>query len=358
MSSIIGIIAFLFMLSFIVVIHELGHFLVARYFGVYCHEFSIGMGPAIYQKKGEMTTFSIRAIPFGGYVMMAGENDGSQDEEEGWLKDVPEEQRLYAKSTWKQILILAAGVFMNILIAWVIFVGLTMYRGYVTGDPLPVVYEVVENSPAQAAGLKPDDTIIALEADGEKVILDDQNDMSEFIQYHHNEVDVTVERDGKQFHTKLTPAYDEEMQGYLIGITSLVDVKEIKWYEAFKYGTKDLIDTTATIYRSFAMLFRGKGLENLSGPAGIYSVTTKTVSYGLSSYIALIGIISLNIGIFNLIPIPALDGGRIFILLIEKLLGRKVNQKFVEKIIIGSFILLIGLLVFATYIDLVRMFYK
>ena len=176
--NIIGIIAFVFMLSFIVVIHELGHFLVARYFGVYCHEFSIGMGPALYQKKGKMTTFSVRAIPFGGYVMMAGENDGSQDEETNWLENVPEEQRLYAKSTWKQFLILVAGVFMNILLAWVIFVGLTMARGSVVGDAQPIVYEVMENSPAMEAGLEKDDKILVMEADGEKVYLENQSEMT------------------------------------------------------------------------------------------------------------------------------------------------------------------------------------
>ena len=94
----IGLLAFLFMLSFIVIIHELGHFLVARHFGIHCHEFSIGMGPCIYQRQGKQTIFSIRAIPFGGYVMMAGEQDGSQDEEEDdWLKNVKEEEKLNHK---------------------------------------------------------------------------------------------------------------------------------------------------------------------------------------------------------------------------------------------------------------------
>ena len=169
---------------------------------------------------------------------------------------------------------------------------------------------------------------------------------------------MTVLRDGEEMHLTLNPEYDEEAGGYLMGITSTVEVKQIHWYEAFKYGTEELVETTGTIYRSLGMLIRGKGLENLSGPAGIYTVTTKTVSYGLTSYIALIGVISLNIGIFNVIPIPALDGGRILILLIERLMGRKANQKIIEKIIIGSFVLLIALLIFATYNDIVRMFFK
>ena len=113
MDFIIGIIAFVVMLSVIVILHELGHFLVAKHFGVYCKEFSIGMGPCLYQKQGKETAFSIRAIPFGGYVMMAGEEDGSQSEEDSWLKDVPENRRLNGIERWKQVCIMIAGIVLS-----------------------------------------------------------------------------------------------------------------------------------------------------------------------------------------------------------------------------------------------------
>ena len=155
MQLVIGLIAFFFMLSVIVLIHELGHFMVARHFGVFCKEFSIGMGPLLYARQGKETQFSIRAIPFGGYVMMAGEEDGSQDEEDDWLKNVPDEKRLNHKPRWQQILVMVAGVCMNVVLAWVLFIGLSMTQGYVVEEPTAQVYEVVEGSPAQEAGLQP-----------------------------------------------------------------------------------------------------------------------------------------------------------------------------------------------------------
>ena len=356
----LGVIAFVFMLSFIVVIHELGHFLVARHFGVYCHEFSIGMGPAIYQKQGKQTLFSIRAIPFGGYVMMAGENDGSQSEEDelSWLRKVPEEQRLYTKPAWQQICIMAAGVCMNVLVAWAMMIGISMAKGYTVAPAKPIVYQVVEDSPAEKAGLLPEDEIIRIEADGESLALDTQTQLLEFVQYHHDEVTLTILRGDQTVEISLSPSLNKEDEIYTIGIISLSSVKEIKWYESFKYGTLDMIDTASSIYRSLGMLIQGKGLENLSGPVGIYSVTAKSASYGLLTYLSLFAMICLNIGIFNLIPIPALDGGRILILIIERLLGRKVNQRVVESIIIGSFVFLFGILIFATFNDILRFFVR
>ena len=160
MDFVIGLIAFIIMLSVIVILHELGHFLVAKHFGVYCKEFSIGMGPCLYQKQGKETAFSIRAIPFGGYVMMAGEEDGSQSEEDSWLKDIPENRRLNGIEKWKQVCIMIAGIVMNILLAWIIYMGVALAQGYVVEEAKPVVYVVEENSVAQKAGLEKDDRII------------------------------------------------------------------------------------------------------------------------------------------------------------------------------------------------------
>ena len=352
----IGLLAFLFMLSFIVIIHELGHFLVARHFGIHCHEFSIGMGPCIYQRQGKQTIFSIRAIPFGGYVMMAGEQDGSQDEEEDdWLKNVKEEEKLNHKPVWQQICVMAAGVIMNLLLAWIMMVSITMVQGKVVVSQQPVIYEVQEGSDAAKAGLQEGDRIVKAYASGKEMDIDSQSDLSEFIQYYHEDFQLEVIRDNKKVRIELQASYNEEMKGYTIEIVSSVQTRKIHWIEAFKYGTDQCIDLTASIYRSLGMLLQGKGLENLSGPVGIYSVMAQSTSYGLLSYLTLFAMISLNIGIFNLIPIPALDGGRILILLIEKFIHRKISPKIIEGIILGSFVLLFGLLIFATYNDVIRL---
>ena len=357
MDFLVGIIAFIFMLSVIVVIHELGHFLVAKHFGVYCHEFAIGMGPAIYQKKGKETTYSLRAIPLGGYVMMAGENDGSQDEEEDdWLKNIPDNRRVNNLEAWKQICVMVAGVCMNFILALVLFVGLAMARGYVVEEPEPVVYQVVENSPAEKAGLQEDDRIIKIQNKKDSVNPEKQMDVVEFLQFHKGESIFTIQRKGKELEIPITPSYDEEMQGYSIGIMSQAVAKPITKMEAVGVGLHDMWDSGTMIFRSLGMLLHGKGVENLSGPVGIYKLTEKTAQMGMMSYLSLFAMISLNIGVFNLLPIPALDGGRILILLLEKLFRRKINPKIIEKIIVVSFVLLFALLIYATFNDVMRMF--
>ena len=353
--SILGIIAFIVLLSVIIVVHELGHMLVAKHFGVYCHEFSLGMGPVLYQKKGKETMYSIRAIPFGGYVLMAGEEDGSQDDETEWLKEVPENRKLTSKPTYQKVLVMLAGVIMNFLLAWVIFIGISLANGYRQSDPLPVVYEVIENSPASEAGLQKDDEIISARADGEEIKPEKQYDLLKFVQLHHDTLEITVSRDGQEFETTITPEYDKESQGYTLGYIVTAYLEPIPWYMSFVEGTKDLWDSTVEIYQSLGLLLSGQALDQLSGPVGILNVTARTAELGLNAYLSLVGLISVNVGIFNLIPIPALDGGRVLILLIEKILRRKINTALIENVIMISFVLLLGLMIFATYNDILRL---
>jgi regulator of sigma E protease len=355
MQFLIGLLAFIFMLSFIIIIHEAGHFMAARHFGVYVHEFSLGMGPALYQKKGKETTYSIRAIPFGGYVMMAGEQDGSQDEEEEWLKAVPEDRLLHNKKTWQQIVIMAAGVFMNIVLAAVLYVGLSVAQGYVIQSE-PVIDSIVENMPADQAGLQAGDRIVKIEQGSDSVEPQNQSDISVFINLHTGTSTFTIERDGETFTADITPVMDEESQVYVIGYQSGVKAVPVDWLTSVQEGLKTTWKNAGLIFESLKMLVKGQGYENLSGPLGILDVTTQTASLGFRSYLSLFALISLNIGIFNLIPIPALDGGRIVILLVERLFKRKISQKVIENIILASFILLIGLFLFATYNDLMRIF--
>ena len=216
MHFLIGLIAFVFMLSVIVIIHELGHFLVARHYGVYCREFSIGMGPALYQHQGKETIFSIRAIPFGGYVMMAGEDDNTEADEEDWLNEVPASKRLNNKPCHQQIAVMLAGIVMNVLLAWVLFIGLAMAKGYVVEDAKPIVYKVEENSVAQKAGLQKDDRIVEARCGKESIRPETQYDLLEWIQYNHDTIELTVKRDNQTINVNLKPIYDKENSVYLI----------------------------------------------------------------------------------------------------------------------------------------------
>lgn len=357
MNFVIGLLAFLLMLSVIIMIHETGHFLAARAFGVHCHEFSFGMGPVLWQKQGKNTLFSIRAFPIGGYVSMAGETGEADDDPDFWLNKVPDNEKLNNKPAWQQIIIMSAGVIMNFLLAWLLFSGIIQAQGQVGEEALPVVYQVVDNTPAAKAGLVSGDRILKVTAeDGSTLEPETQSEVSEFMQYNPGVSTFEILRGDETFTVKMQPELDEESQVYLLGFTAEGRVRKVNFFEAYIEGFKTMIEDTKMIFRSLGALLQGKGLDSLSGPVGIYKVTGQVVSYGLLPYLSLCALISLNIGIFNLIPIPALDGGRILITLLERIFRRKIPMKIVEGIIMASFVALFALLIFSTYNDILRFF--
>lgn len=196
MSGIVNLLWFVLILGAIVIVHEFGHLLAAKKFGVYCKEFSIGMGPLLWQKQKGETAWSIRALPIGGFVAMAGEDEESDEKDE---LDIPFERTLNGIKPWKQVIVMAAGAFMNVLLAWLIFIGITAYQGSVSVPPKPIVASVVENSPAQKAGFHVGDEIIRLENKSKKETLtpDSTREIMEFLHISRG-ITYTVLRDGKQ----------------------------------------------------------------------------------------------------------------------------------------------------------------
>lgn len=344
------ILYFILILSVIIIIHELGHLITAKYFHVYCKEFSIGMGPALYKKQFKETAFAIRLLPLGGFVSMAGE-EGVDDEA------IPAERSLKGIAWWKQIIVMAAGAIMNILLAWVLFIAVTMAQGRVVLPSEPIIEGFSENSAAQEAGFAIGDRILTITSNGETTTIHDFDDISEHFSYFPDaEAEFSVERNGETLQIKLTPRYNEQEGRYLAGFTAKTNIQEITVWESFRYGTERMLDGSTAIFRSLGKLIRGIGLENLSGPVGIYQVTAQTTQNGLLPALALIALLSLNIGIFNLLPLPILDGGRIFIILIEKISGRELSER-AESIIMGiGVVLLVALMVFATWQDIMRLF--
>ena len=191
-NVLISLLAFIFMLGLIVIIHELGHFLAARAFGIHCHEFSIGMGPAIYQRKGKNTIFSIRAIPLGGYVSIASDTGEYPEAEEAEddareVVDADNPKAPEHRPAWQQVIVLLAGVMMNIVLALCLMAVFIGVRGYVPMPTEPVVAEVFENSPAQEGGLQPGDRIVKITAeDGSTVEPKELDDVTEFLVYNPN----------------------------------------------------------------------------------------------------------------------------------------------------------------------------
>lgn len=358
MNFLLGLLAFIVMLGVIIMIHEAGHFIAARAFGVHCHEFSFGMGPALWQKQGKHTLFSIRAFPVGGYVAMAGEADQEDEDPDAWIHQVPEEEKLNSKPAWQQIVIMAAGVVMNFLLAIVLTVIVLQVQGRVAEPAEPVVYEVMENTPAAEAGLVSGDRILSVTAqDGSRIEPKTQSEVSEFLQYNHGRSVFELLRGDETFTVEMQPQLDPESQVYLLGFTAQSQVRRLGFFEAIPEAFRQIWEDTQLMFRSIGTLFQGKGLDSLSGPVGIYKVTGQVVSYGFIPYLSLCALISLNIGIFNLLPVPALDGGRILILALERLFRRKIPMKIVEGVIMASFVLLFGLMIFSTYNDIVRFFF-
>ena len=352
--SIMTVIYFVLILSVIIIIHELGHLIAAKHFGVYCKEFSIGMGPMIYQKQVGETAWSVRALPIGGYVAMAGETleDDGEDEE-----DIPFERTINGIKPWKQIIVMAAGAIMNILLAWVIFVGITAYQGQIAIPGSPVITSFSENGPAEKAGFKVNDEIIKVQNGTHSEKVDEFDDVVEFINYFQGETTFTVLRDGKEVEVKMTPVLDEEENIYKMGVYhDNYDVKKINLLEAIPYGTQKMVDSVSTILNSLGKLIQGIGLKNLSGPVGIFKMTDQITQTGFLTTMAFVGLLSVNVGIFNLLPIPILDGGRIFITLIEMLIGRKLSERVQNVIMTIGLVAIVALMLYATWNDITRLF--
>ena len=345
----VTLILFLVILGIIVFIHELGHFIFAKKAGIYVYEFSLGFGPKLFsfKRKNDETEYMIKLIPLGGYVAMAGETVDDSDKDK-----VPEEKRLYNKSFIKQFLVMVAGVFNNFLLGFV----LLFIMGLVWGSTFTstTLTNLDKNYPLYQAGARNGDKIV--EINNKKVKNFDDIQTRIAIAGEKSTLNIKVEDKNNNINTySIKPKYDKETKSYFYGIS--VDIKQGKGFvDAIHYA----FDKFVSIYKSLIViivsLFTGKlGMDSLSGPVGIYGVVGIAKS-SLYSLIYLTAYLSINVGFMNLLPFPAFDGGRAFLLVIEKITKKKVPLK-VETIIneIGFF-LLMALMVLVTIKDVLRLF--
>lgn len=351
---------FLLMLMVITLVHELGHFIFAKIFGVYVNEFSIGMGPKLICKKGKETIYSLRAFPIGGFVSMAGEDDKENlNEVEKPDFEVPFERTLNGINPLKKIIVMVAGVFMNFLLAIAVMSLTFLSVGFYNKAAKPIINTVVDDYPAYKAGLKENDEIIKMSFDnGYKIEPKDFSEVSNFFSLYdgNGNVHLTIKRDNEILDINIKPILNEEGT-YVIGIqSSPYEVVEVNVSNCISLSLDYLLSVTKLILVSLLGLFRGVGLNNMSGPVGIYNVTSEAVSYGAASYMSLIALISLNVGIFNLLPLPIFDGGRIFITIIEVICGKKLDKKVENAIMSASIVILLMLLLFVTFKDISKLF--
>lgn len=347
----VTLIAFILILGVIVLVHELGHFLWAKKFGVYIYEFSIGMGPVIYSKRGKKDgiLYNIRALPIGGFVSMAGEV--YEDD-----KTVPKERCLCNKPIWQRIIVMAAGVMNNFLMALVLIFVIALIWG--SKSLTPKVASVIDGYPMAEAGIVKDDVIVSI--NGHKVNTWDE---AQIVLYYKNNNDYYVFRirhiDGTEENYKITPKEETNADGVkskVFGVNINQDNTVGLWNKV-KYTFEKFWTTIVTMWMTLAGLFTGKiSIDALSGPVGIYTVVGDSISYGAYSVIYLIAYLSINVGVINIIPFPAFDGGRIFFLIVEKIKGSPVNQKFENTCHTIGFFILMALIVFITIKDIIKLF--
>ena len=342
-----GIVLAIIIFSFIVFFHELGHFLLAKKNGIDVQEFAIGMGPTLYAREYKGTKYAVHVLPIGGFCAM-GEDDEATDSPGNFNN----------KSVWARISVIAAGPVFNFILAFIFAVILIGLVGY----DKPVVDSVEEGYPAKEAGIGPGDTIVKL---GDKKV-HIFREISMYNQFHQGEeIEITYNHEGKEKTALLQPKMDEEAGYYRLGITSTGDTKA-NILTAMQYGVYEVKYWIDVALGSLKMLITGQvGIDQVSGPVGIVNVVGTTYkeskSYGV--FVVVVELMNLailltaNLGVMNLLPLPALDGGRLVFLFIEAVRRKRVPPEKEGYVHLVGIMLLMILMVFVMYNDIRRIFF-
>lgn len=361
-QTFINILVFIIVLGSIILIHELGHFIAAKLFGVYCGEFSMGMGPSLWHTKKGETEYHIRALPIGGYVAMAGEVDQEDNES---MKDVPFERTIKGIKTWKQVVIMSAGVFMNLVLAIVLLVGVNMTQGAVAIDTNQIDV-VLEDGVAKEIGLQANDilTDVYFESTDTHYAINSMTDLNKALSTKNNGINdkrtkaiITYQRGSQSIEKEAMLPLNETTQAFYLGIQ--VPTRSLTFGEAIHYTISDVKEMSMMIFTTLGKLVTDSKntISQLSGPAGIYQVTSEVTQSGqISTLILLTAALSINVGIFNLLPIPGLDGSQILFSLVEKAMGRPISTKVRYYLQLAGLALVFGLMIIVTIQDVSRMF--
>jgi len=350
------IIAFIVIFTVVVVAHEFGHFLLAKNSGIKVKEFSVGMGPLLFKKTKGETDYVIRLLPIGGACMFEGE-DGNYDGENEEPKDLREiEGTFQSASVWGRIATVVAGPLFNIILAYLLAIFLCWF----CGADIPVLDGVAPGSAAEEAGIQAGDTIVAF--GNQRTYLRQEITVLAYLS-DGSPMDVTYERDGVEYTTTLTPKYSEESGRYLFGLDwaeTYVDCSDIS---VFKYSAYEVRYWLLTTFQSLGYLFSGNAsAEDVSGPVGIAQVIDNTIEetsqFGLFTVILnminITVLLSINLGVMNLLPFPALDGGRLVFLLIEAVRGKPISPEKEGLVHMIGFVALMILMVFVLFNDIMR----
>ena len=362
LDTIKTIILFVILLSSIVSIHELGHLIAAKLFGVYCKEYAIGMGPKIFSHQFKETEFSIRALPLGGFVAMAGDNDNSLETKVD-TSDIPSERTLPGIAKWKRIIIMLAGIFMNLVLGIIIYSLIILSNGQYSKETKPMIDDIMVDTPAYVSDLEVGDIITKIELDnGATLIPKTYSEISIFTASYYDgngPWHITVLRNDEKLLFDILPKYNESEERYIIGIqfvnepSNIVDINILNcWIYGFDYTFLML----RIIINSLTSLLKGIGLDQLSGPVGIYQTVESAVDYGPVYYLQLIALISINVGAFNALPLPIFDGGRVLLTLIEVIIGKPLSKKTEELVMNISLAIILTLFIYVSFNDVIKLF--
>lgn len=341
MSLLLTIIYVVLIFGFIIFIHELGHFTVAKLCGALVHEFSLGMGPAILKKQWGETTYALRLLPIGGFVAVEGEDEDSDNE-----------RAINRKPVWQRILFVAAGAFMNVLLGFILMVMIVAGQELVSTTIVAQFNEGATSSQVLQVG----DEILKI--NGESISIG--NDIVfELISVGEEPIDLTIRRDGEIMELTNVPFPMETVDGITMPTMDfLVYGQEKTVLGTLKEAWHMTTGVVKQVWDSFFKLITGQyKVQQLSGPVGVSTAIGEAAAVGTENLLLMVAFITINIGVFNLIPLPALDGGRLLFLLIEAVRGKPIPPKYEGYVHAAGLFLLLGLMIFVTFNDVVKLIF-
>ncbi|MCX5971501.1 MAG: RIP metalloprotease RseP [Coprothermobacterota bacterium] len=340
MLTIWNILLAILVLGVLIFVHEMGHFLFAKAFRVPVEAFALGFGPAIFSFKRKETVYRLNVFPLGGYAKITG-MEGDEEDPRGF----------YAQSKWRRFLILAGGVLFNLVFAWVLILIVSLFSPIAVNDT--VIGEILPGYPAQVVGLQTGDKILSINGNAVQT-WDQERSLIEQLSKAGNPLQLQLDRGGQPLTFSVTPTYPEAENRWMLGIGPRA--VRLPLGEAFVQSFVQYWRLVSLVFLSLGMLITGQAsISDLTGPVGIVQVTAQFSQSGFLSLMWFTSFLSINLGVLNLLPIPAFDGGRIIFLLIEALTRRRVNRRVEEMIHTVGFFLIIGLFLYITFQDIRRL---
>jgi len=332
--------------SFYFSFHELGHFFAARYHKVRVLRFFIGFGPQLFARKLKQTIFSLNLLPLGGAVVLAGLDEGEKTK-------TPAAERYNSKSLAARTMIILAGSLMNIVLGLLIFIFTYSVLGIPNGLSVKIG-SVIPGTPAAAAKIQINDVILAINNNSSL-------SAEQLVQNIHTTpagqpLKLLIQRGPEKISLTLQPNHDDKTKISTIGIIlKPAGYKRLNIFKAVYFGVLETFSFVVAFVLGLSQMVSGFRAENVAGPIGIINLSAQAWQYGLPIFLRFFGILSLNIGLLNLLPLPALDGGRLIFLLIEKLRGRPLNNNFEKYVHLIGFMILLSLIFWVSYNDIHRL---